>query len=243
MVDLSRMDKLQVAKLIDYSILSTNTQETDIREACAVARQYHFGAFFTSSAYWTPIVVEELAGYPDIEIGSAISFPYGMAPSGVKAFEAEDALRRGCTGLDMVMNVGALKDGKYDVVLKEFKDFKAAAGNAVTKIILEVALLTDAEIDTACKLVAEAGIHYAKTSTGNVDGPTMEQFLVMRDTLKGTAVKLKVSGIRYLRPMTAYTFFMLGAERFGTRDGVAIVESLDQMRELGIVPKLQLVSA
>jgi deoxyribose-phosphate aldolase len=237
------MDKLQVAKLIDYSILPPNTQETDIREACEVARQYHFGAFFTSSAYWTPIVVEELAGYPDIEIGSAIDFPYGMAPSAVKAFEAEDALRRGCTGLDMVMNVGALKDGKFDVVLKDFKDFKAAAGNAVTKIILEVALLTDTEIATACKLVAEAGIHYAKTSTGIVDGPTMDQFLVMRDTLKGTPVKLKVSGIKYLRPMTAYTFFMLGAERFGTRDGVAVVESLDQMRELGIVPKRQLVSA
>jgi deoxyribose-phosphate aldolase len=243
MVDLSRMDKLQVAKLIDYSILPPNTQETDIREACAVARQYHFGAFFTSSAFWTPIVVEELAGYPDIEVGSAIDFPYGMAPSAVKAFEAEDALRRGCTGLDMVMNVGALKDRKYDVVLKDFKDFKAAAGNAVTKIILEVAYLTDVEIATACKLVAEAGIHYAKTSTGIVDGPTMDQFLVMRETLKGTPVKLKVSGIKYLRPMTAYTFFMLGAERFGTRDGVAVVESLDQMRELGIVPKLQLVSA
>jgi deoxyribose-phosphate aldolase len=236
------MDKLQVAKLIDYSILAPNTQETDIREACAVARQYHFGAFFTSSAYWTQIVVEELAG-SDIEVGSAIDFPYGVAPSAVKAFEAEDALRRGCTGLDMVMNVGALKDRKYDVVLKDFKDFKAAAGNAITKIILEVAYLTDEEIAAACKLVAEAGIHYAKTSTGNVDGPTMEQFLVMRDTLKGTPVKLKVSGIKYLRPMTAYTFFMLGAERFGTRDGVAIVESLDQMRELGIVPKLQLVSA
>jgi len=242
MVDLSRMDKLQVAKLIDYSILPPNIQEADIREACAVARQYHFGAFFTSSAYWTPIVAEELAG-TGIEVGSAVDFPYGMAPSAVKAFEAEDALRRGCTGLDMVMNVGALKDRKYDVVLKDFKDFKAAAGNAVTKIILEVAYLTDEEIAAACKLVAEAGIHYAKTSTGIVDGPTMDQFLVMRETLKGTAVKLKVSGVKYLRVMTAYTFFMLGAERFGTRDGVAIVESLDQMRELGIVPKLQLVSA
>lgn len=242
MVDLSRMNKLDVAKLIDYSILPPNTQEADIREACAVARQYHFGAFFTSSAFWTPVVVEELAG-SGVEVGSAVDFPYGVAPSVVKAFEAEDALRRGCTGLDMVMNVGALKDRKYDVVLKDFKDFKSAAGNAITKIILEVALLTDAEIATACKLVAEAGIHYAKTSTGIVDGPTMDQFLVMRDTLKGTPVKLKVSGIKYLRPMTAYTFFMLGAERFGTRDGVAVVESLDQMRELGIVPKLDLVSA
>lgn len=243
MVDLSRMDKLQVAKLIDYSILPPNIQEADIREACAVARQYHFGAFITSSAYWTPIVAEELKGYPDIEIVSGIDYPYGMAPSAVKAFEAEDAVRRGCTGLDMVMNVGALKDRKYDVVLKDFKDFKAAAGNAVTKIILEVAYLTDEEIAAACKLVAEAGIHYAKTSTGIVDGPTMDQFLVMRETLKGTAVKLKVSGVKYLRVMTAYTFFMLGAERFGTRDGVAVVEALDQMRELGIVPKLQLVSA
>jgi len=241
-VDLSKMNKLQIAKLIDYSILPPNTSEAEIREACAVARQYQFRAFCTGSAYLTPIVVEELAG-SDIEIGSGIDFPWGTAPSVVKAFQTEDAVRRGCTTLDMVMNVGALKDGKYDVVLGELKDFVAAAGSVVTKCILEVCFLTDAEIATACKLVAEAGIQYAKTSTGIFDGPSLEQFLVMKDTLKGTGVKLKVSGIKFLRPQNAYVFFLAGADRFGTRDGPAVVDALDQMRELGIVPKLQLIPA
>lgn len=243
MVDLARMNKLQVAKLFDLSILPPNTQEADIRQGCAVTRQYQFGAFYSASAYWTPIVVEELAGYPDIEIGAAIDFPWGAAPSVVKAFETEDAVRRGCTAVDLVMNVGALKDGKHDVVLEELTDFVAAAGRAVTKCILEVCFLTDVEIATACKLVAEAGIQYAKTSSGNFDGPSLEQFLVMKDALKGTGVKLKVSGVKFLRPQNAYVFFMAGADRFGTRDAPAIVDALDQMRELGIVPKLELVPA
>ena len=112
-VDLSRMDKGQVAKLFDFSVLPKNTQEADIRKGCALTRQYRFAAFYSASAYWTPIVVEELAGYPDIEIGTGIAFAWGAAPSAVKAFEAQDAVRRGATALDMVMNVGALKDGHY----------------------------------------------------------------------------------------------------------------------------------
>lgn len=243
MHDLSRMDKHQVARLLDYSILPKNTQEADIRKGCAVAREYGFAAFYSASAYWTPIVVEELAGYPDIEIGTGIDFAWGAAPSSVKAFETEDAVRRGCTAVDLVTNVGALKDRKYDVILEEYTSFVAAAGKSVTKCILEVCFLTDEEIATGCKLIAEAGIQYAKTSSGQFEGPSLEQFLVMKDALKGTDVKLKVAGVKFPRPQNAYVFFMAGADRLGTRDAPAIVNALDQMRELGIVPKLQLVPA
>ena len=243
MVDLSRMDKHQVARLFDYSVLPKNTQEADIRKGCAVTREYEFAAFYSASAYWTPVVAEELAGYPDIEIGTGISFAWGAAPSSVKAFETEDAVRRGCTAVDLVMNVGALKDRKYDVILEEFTSFVAAAGRAVTKCILEVCFLTDEEIATGCKLIAEAGIQYAKTSSGQFEGPSLEQFLVMKDALKGTDVKLKVAGVKFPRPQNAYVFLMAGADRLGTRDAPAIVNALDQMRELGIVPKLELVTA
>jgi deoxyribose-phosphate aldolase len=139
------------------------------------------------------------------------------------------------------MNVGALKDRKYDDVLEEFTSFVAAAGGAVTKCILEVCFLTDEEIATGCKLIAEAGIQYAKTSSGQFEGPSLEQFLVMKDALKGTDVKLKVAGVKFPRPQNAYVFLMAGADRLGTRDAPAIVEALDQLRELGIVPKLELV--
>lgn len=242
-VDLSRMDKGQVAKLFDFSVLPKNTQEADIRKGCALTRQYHFAAFYSASAYWTPIVVEELAGYPDIEIGTGIAFAWGAAPSAVKAFEAQDAVRRGATALDMVMNVGALKDGHYNVVLEELKDFVKAAEASVTKAILEVGFLSDEEIATGCKLIAEAGVQFAKTSTGQFEGPSLEQVLVMKDTLMGTHVKLKVAGVKFPRPQNAYVFLMAGVDRIGTRDAPAIVDALDQLRELGIVPKPEAVLA
>ena len=242
-VDLSRMDKGQVAKLFDFSVLPKNTQEADIRKGCALTRQYRFAAFYSASAYWTPIVVEELAGYPDIEIGTGIAFAWGAAPSAVKAFEAQDAVRRGATALDMVMNVGALKDGHYDVVLEELKDFVKAAEASVTKAILEVGFLSDEEIATGCKLIAEAGVQFAKTSTGQFEGPSLEQVLVMKDTLMGTHVKLKVAGVKFPRPQNAYVFLMAGVDRIGTRDAPAIVDALDQLRELGIVPKREEVLA
>jgi deoxyribose-phosphate aldolase len=233
------MDKSQVARLFDYAVLPKNTQEADIRSGCAVTRKYRFAAFYSASSYWTPIAAEELAGYPDVEIGTGIAFAWGAAPSVVKAFEAQDAVRRGATALDMVMNVGALKDGRYDVVLEELKAFVAAAGSAVTKAILEVCFLSGEEIAAACNLIAEAGVQYAKTSTGQFEGPSLEQVL----TLTGTGVKLKVSGVKFPRPQNAYVFLMAGADRIGTRDAPAIVDALDQFRELGIVPKQEAVLA
>lgn len=235
MIDLKKLDKRMLAKMMDFSILPKQTQEKEIRAGCAQAREYRFAAFYTSSAYWTPIVKQELAGFDDIEIGTGIAFPFGSAPASVKAFEVEDAVKRGCTTVDMVMNIGALKDKNYIVVQEELKLFVKAAGNAVTKCILEVCYLTDEEIAAGAKLIAEAGIHFAKTSTGQFEGPSMEQFLVMKETLKGTGVRLKVSGVKFPRPQNALVFIMAGAERIGTRAAIEIVEGLDALKKIGLV--------
>ena len=235
MIDLSKMDKKALAKVFDYSVLPKETREADIRKGCAITRQYGFAAFYSTSAYWTPIVVEELAGL-DIEIGTGIAFPFGSAPSAVKAFEVEDAVRRGCTAVDMVLNVGALKDKKHDVIKGELLDFVKAAGKAVTKCILEVCYLTPEEIATACKLILETGVQYAKTSTGQFEGPGLDQFMVMVDTLKGTNVKLKVAGVKFPRPHNAYVFLMAGADRIGTRAAPEIVDGLEMCRKIGIIP-------
>jgi deoxyribose-phosphate aldolase len=240
MVDLAKMDKKALAKLFDYAVLPKETQEAAIRKGCEVTKKYRFAAFYSSSAYWTPIVKEELAEYPDIEIGTGINFAWGSAPASVKAFETEDAVKRGCTAVDLCINVGALKDKKHKDVLEELQLFKKAAGPAVTKCILEVCFLTDEEIVTGCKLIAEAGVEYAKTSTGQFEGPSLEQFLVMGKALKGTNVKLKVAGVKFPRPQNAYVFIMAGADRIGTRDAPAMVEAVDQLRDLGIIPKLAL---
>jgi deoxyribose-phosphate aldolase len=139
----------------------------------------------------------------------------------------------------MVMNIGALKDKRYEVVREELTLFVKAAGKAVTKCIMEVNFLTDEEIAAACKLILETGVQYAKTSSGQFEGPSLEQFMVMRRTLEGTDVKLKVAGVKFPRPQNAYAFLLAGADRIGTRDAPAIIDSLDLMREIGMVPAMK----
>jgi deoxyribose-phosphate aldolase len=235
MVNLAKMDKWSLGKCFDHSVLPKNTTEEDIRKGCREAVKYNCAAFYSATPFWTPIVAEELKG-SDVLPATGIDFPFGASPSAVKAFETEYAVKAGCRAVDMVLNVGALKDKKYDAVKQDLKDFKAAAGGALTKVILEVAFLTDEEITTACRLVAEAGCDYAKTSTGQFEGPSMEQFLTMKRALVGTPVKLKVAGVKFPRPQNAYAFLLAGASLIGTRAAVAIIDALDTMREIGLVP-------
>jgi deoxyribose-phosphate aldolase len=237
MIDLTRLDKRSVAKTLDFSILPKQTQEAEIVRGCAIAREYGFAAFYTSSPFWAPVVTRELAGI-DIEIGTGIAFPFGSAPPTVKAFETEYAVAQGYTTVDVVMNVGALKDKRFSVIEEELKLFVRAAGPAVTKCILEVCYLTDDEIVAACTMIAAAGVQYAKTSTGQFEGPSMEQFLRMRSALANTPVKLKVAGVQSPRPQNAYTFLLAGADRIGTRAAPAIVDALDTMRQIGLIPPL-----
>ncbi len=234
MLDLKRLDRKALAKALDFSILPKETTEKEIVDGCTVTRKYGFAAFYSSSAYWTPLVCRELAGMSDVEIGTGIAFPFGNAPAAVKAFEVEDAVRRGCTAVDLVMNIGALRSGDRRAVEEELALFAKAAGPAVTKCILEVCYLSNEQIAAACKMVAQAGIHYAKTSTGQFEGPGMKQFLVMRETLRGTGVKLKVAGVKFPRPQNAMVFLMAGADRIGTRAAPEIVDALDEMRSIGL---------
>jgi len=236
MLDLARLDKQAVARTLDFSILPKQTQEAEVLQGCAQTRQYGFAAFYTSSAYWSPIVKRELEGY-DVEIGTGIAFPFGGAPAAVKAFETEDAVARGCTTVDLVMNVGALKDKRFHVIEEELRLFAQAAGTAVTKCILEVCYLNDEEIAAACNMIAAAGIQYAKTSTGQFEGPSLEQFLCMRTALQNTPVKLKVAGVKFPRPQNTYLFLLAGADRIGTRAAPAIVDALDTMRQIGLIPR------
>lgn len=237
MVDLSKYDQHALGKLFDHSVLPKNTTEKDIREGCRLAVEYNCASFYSSSPFWTPIVKEELAG-SDVLVAAAIAFPFGSSSPAVKAFETEEAIRLGAQSVDTVINVGALKDKRYDVIREELRLFKQAAGDAaLTKVILETCFLTDDEIRAACQMIAEENIDYAKTSSGQFEGPTMEQFLVMKETLKDTPVKLKVAGVKFPRPQNAYAFLMAGADLIGTRAAVEIIRALPQMREIGLVPQ------
>ena len=238
MVDLSKMDKWSLGKCFDHSVLPKDTTEADIRKGCQEAKAYNCAAFYSASPYWTPVVKEELEG-TDIHIATGLDFPFGASTVKMKGLETEEAVRLGCTALDMVMNIVALKDKNYKEVKAGLDAFVKAAEGNLTKCIMDVNFLTDDEIIAGSNLIAEAGIDYAKTSTGQFEGPSMDQFLLMKKTLKDTDIKLKVAGVKFPRPQNAYAFLLAGADLIGTRAAVAIIDALDQMREIGIVPPLQ----
>jgi deoxyribose-phosphate aldolase len=234
MIDLSKISKKELGKLFDHSVLPKQTTEEEIRSGCKEAIQYNCAAFYSASPYWTPIVKEELAG-TDILIGSGIDFPFGMSPVEMKVAETEFAVKAGCTVLDMVVNIGAIKAKRYDITRAEIEAFKKAAKGVITKVILEVCYLKDDEIRRVCEIIKDVGIDYAKTSTGQFEGPTMQQFLVMKNTLEGSNVKLKVSGVKFPRPQNAYVFIMAGAELIGTRSAPEIIDGFDMMKEIGLI--------
>ncbi|MGL4606582.1 MAG: deoxyribose-phosphate aldolase [Eubacteriaceae bacterium] len=235
MIDLSRMTKWEMGKCFDYSVLPKTTTEEEIRNGCQLAIKYNAKAFCYSSSYWTKVVVEELQG-TDLLVGAAIGFPFGQQTSAVKAFETEEAVRMGATVLDNCMNVGALKDKKYNEVLQEFKDYVSAAGGVMTKMIIETCLLTKEEIVTACQLVSEAGIDWAKTSTGQYDGPSVQDVMLMKEALKDTNTKIKVAGVKVPRPQNAFAFFAAGAELIGTQGAAEILDAVDDLRSIGLCP-------
>jgi len=235
MVDLSLMTARDMGKLFDYAVLPKNTTEQDIRAGCREAIGYNCKAFCFSSSYWTPIVAEELAG-TDLLIGAAIAFPFGQQSAAVKLHETEEAVRMGATTLDCCMNIGALKDKKYSEILDEFIGFKNAAGSVETKMIIEVAMLTREEAATACKLVAEAGIDWVKSSSGQYDGPTLQDVMLMAETVRGTQTRVKVSGVKAPRPQNAFAFILAGAELIGTQGAKEILDSAADLRAIGLIP-------
>lgn len=235
MADLSKMDKKSIGKLFELAVLPKNSKESDIRKGAKDAVAYNCNAYVVSSPFWLPVVLEELEG-SDVLPCSCVAFPFGSTTSLVKSVEAEQAVKLGAKSLDMVMNIGALQDKNYKAVEQELKDFKKAAQGAITKVIIEVAFLKDEDIAAATKMIVEAGIDYAKTATGQFEGPTMEQFLIIREICAGTHTKTKVSGVKFPRPQNAYNFLMAGADIIGSRAVPEIIDALDTMRSIGIVP-------
>ncbi len=235
MIDLSKMDKKSIGKCFDLACLPKNTTEAVVRSGAKDAIAYNTNVFQVSSPFWLPVVLEELQG-TDVKPSCCIGFPFGSTTAFAKAKETEEAVKLGAKSLDMAMNIGALMSGDNKSVAKELKDFQTAAQGADTKVIIDVAFLTDEQIATATKLIVEAGITYAKTATGQFEGPSMEQFLIMRDVCQGTPTKTKVSGVKFPRPQNAYNFLMAGADLIGTRSAPEIIDALDTMRSIGIVP-------
>ena len=207
-------------KLFDHTILKADAGEAAVIKICEEAKEYGFMSVCVNS-YYTAFVAEQLKD-TDVKVCTVVGFPLGQMSTKAKAFETECAVADGAREIDMVINVAALKDGKYDVVLEDIKAVKAACGASLLKVILETCLLNKEEIVKACELCVEAGADFVKTSTGlAAGGATTEDIALMRKTV-GPDLGVKASGgVRDSK--AAIAMVEAGACRIGASATIAIL--------------------
>lgn len=210
---------MELNKYIDHTLLKSEATEKQICALCEEALEYDFFSVCVNSCH-VPLAVEKLAG-SDVKVTAVAGFPLGAMSTASKVFEAREAVEAGASEIDMVINVGALKEGRYDYVLHEIKALVDVS--PCLKVIIETCLLTDEEIVKACELTVQAGADFVKTSTGfSTGGATPEAVALMRETV-GDKVKIKASGgIRALAD--AQKYIELGADRLGCSAGVQIMK-------------------
>lgn len=207
------------AKLFDHTILKADATKEAVKKICDEARKYGFMSVCVNS-YYTAYAAQQLQG-TDVKVCTVVGFPLGQMTSRAKAAEASFAVEDGAEEIDMVINVGALKDKLYDVVLADIQEVKKACGSALLKVIIETCLLNNEEKVKACELAKEAGADFVKTSTGfSTAGAKAEDVALMRRTV-GEAMGVKASGgIRDKE--TAKEMIKAGADRLGTSATTAI---------------------
>lgn len=211
-----------IASCIDHTLLAPDASARAVEILCEDAKAYHF-ATVCVAPYRVQQAAQALAG-SGVGVTTVVGFPHGANGGPAKAAEASWALAQGATEIDMVQNIGAVKDGAWDMVAKEIRQVRAAIGDVTLKVILETALLTPTEIVNACKLAQEVGADFVKTSTGFAGaGATVANVKLMRDTV-GPHFGVKASGgIRDLA--TARAMLAAGANRLGVSAGVAIARA------------------
>ena len=208
-------------KMIDHTVLKADTPLETVKRICDEAMEYGF-----ASVCINPCHVAYCADYlkdSDVNVCTVIGFPLGANTSAVKAFETKDAIANGADEIDMVMNIGALKDKNYDLVRNDVKAVVEAANGTLVKVILETCLLTEDEIKKACELCVEAKADYVKTSTGfSTRGATIEDVQIMKAAVQVKAKVKAAGGVRTHEDMVKIV--EAGADRIGTSAGCSLVD-------------------
>ena len=208
-------------KMIDHTVLKADTPLETVKRICDEAMEYGF-----ASVCINPCHVAYCADYlkdSDVNVCTVIGFPLGANTSAVKAFETKDAIANGADEIDMVMNIGALKDKNYDLVRDDVKAVVEAANGTLVKVILETCLLTEDEIKKACELCVEAKADYVKTSTGfSTRGATIEDVRIMKEAVHGKAKVKAAGGVR--TPEDMVKIVAAGADRIETSAGCSLVK-------------------
>ncbi len=207
---------MNVAKTIDHTMLKADATTETVKRYCKEAREHGFASVCVNTCQ-VPLVAEELKG-SDVTTCCVVGFPLGAMITSAKAFEASEAVKAGAGEVDMVINIGAIKDQNYDLVREDIK----AVVEASRPAIIETCLLTDEEKVKACELSVEAGAAFVKTSTGfSTGGATVEDVALMRKAV-GDRAQVKASGgIR--TPQDVDALLKAGADRIGAGNGVVLI--------------------
>lgn len=215
------MELKEILSHVDHTLLKQQSTWEQIKAICDDGMK-----FGTASVCIPPSYVKECADYcgGKLSICTVIGFPNGYNTTACKVFETQDAVNNGADEIDMVINIGWLKDKRYDLILNEIKEIKKACNGKILKVIIETCLLTDEEKIKMCELVTEAGADFIKTSTGfSTAGATFGDIKLFSENI-GENVKMKAAGgISSLDD--AEKFLSLGAERLGTSRIVSIAKS------------------
>ncbi|ASA21211.1 deoxyribose-phosphate aldolase [Paenibacillus donghaensis] len=211
-----------LAGMIDHTLLRADATRAEISQLIEEAKQYKFASVCVNPT-WVSYAAKQLAD-SEVKVCTVIGFPLGASTSATKAFETKDAIAGGAGEVDMVINIGALKDGELDTVEQDIRAVvEAAAGQATVKVIIETCLLTDEQKQTVSALAAKAGADFVKTSTGfSTGGATADDVALMRKTV-GDKLGVKASGgIRSREDMEQ--MITAGASRIGASSGVKIMQ-------------------
>jgi deoxyribose-phosphate aldolase len=216
-----RLSPEELAKMIDHALLRPEKSSDSFRNLCREARKYHFHSVCVNPA-WVRFCAEELRG-SGVKVVATVSFPFGQMTSRMKALEAMEAIENGASEVDMVMNIGAFKEGNYDYVRRDIEAVVKAVGGNVVKVIIEAGYLTDDEVVKACEIVKSSGAHFVKTATGfGPTGATVPHVYLMRRAV-GDDFGVKASGgIRSLHDVLL--MIAAGANRIGSSSSVRIME-------------------
>lgn len=215
---------MNIASMIDHTILKADAKKSDIVKVCDEAKKYGFKSVCVNSGF-TKFAAKQLEG-SNVDVCTVVGFPLGAMDTKCKAYETRRAIELGANEIDMVINIGAVKDKDFEYVLSDIKAVvDAAKDKALTKVILETCLLTKEEIVKVCKLSKKAGADFVKTSTGfSTGGAKIEDLELMRKTV-GNGMGVKASGgVRTKEDAKAV--IAAGATRIGASSSVAIVEGI-----------------
>lgn len=214
---------MKINRLIDHTLLKPEATREQILKLCQEARIHHF-----FSVCINPFNVQCASSYllgSDVSVCTVVGFPLGATTTEAKVFETKEAIKHGASEIDMVINIGAVKNKDWDLVLADIKAVVKAADTKIVKVILETCLLNDVEKIKACELASLAGAHFVKTSTGfSTGGATIEDVRLMKQNILAHMEVKASGGIRDLA--SAKAFIDAGATRLGSSSGIVIMSEM-----------------